>query len=250
MSKRLSQLSNIAGPQAIRVGLKIILIVLSVVFVGKTLRHLESQLDNHNLEYFLDILKRGLLVYWASYCIALIASPGTDIFHCFGSVSPGRYVRFITTSEDDLSLVKIEKSLKESDENYELESISSPQCDLGFLRYGSDIYGEVGLRRKGYRLFDVEIDMLKKEVEEIGKSDSDGQENVLKILDQAKGMVIVIARPVEVEEYGRVERLWKLLFEDYSGLLHEDGRGYYNENNICILSESNKVTENDGFAIN
>ena len=146
----------------------------------------------------------------------------------------GYYMRYIIDDEKGISLDAIEYGLKSVDIKYNIKKLRWGRGN-GELFYGDDLYGEIEISRIDPE--DDEIEELIKDVENAVTGDKD---KVLSFLKNTKSMFVI-----HVLWQGRdaeatldiIAPLWDWLFENYNGLLHADGEGYYDVHNQILQTE-------------
>lgn len=146
----------------------------------------------------------------------------------------GYYMRFFDTSNSPLTIKAIENGLKTYDAAYRLDIpavAAIPQADV-YL--GDELYGEIELQQSGDGLFEDEIQQWRGSLED---SDGDHRERVRDVVHGTKQIVCVRVlsqgRDSETTLRG-LEPLWAWLFANREGLLHADGEGFYDENDLIL----------------
>src|SRR5437016_3039665 len=154
-----------------------------------------------------------------------------------GSEHMGYYIRFFSTSNDEITLSKIETALKQADSAYAITDKTSGRREGGILTYEGGVYGQIEIDRPGDGLFGEDLEELKEEAEEAhGK----GKNTVLKALGAAKAIVAIDLlfqdRETEVT-LRKIDPVWVWLFENRSGLLQVDGEGWYDHSRQILRSD-------------
>lgn len=146
-------------------------------------------------------------------------------------------MRFFDTSDEALSIKGIEVALKREDPAYHLEVFEDSERPLADMYFGGGVYAQIELNQPGDGLFDEEIqEMLEFIIDAEGK----GRKQVEQVLKAAKRIIAVqvLSQGRQSEEtLAVIDPLWQWLFHTRKGLLHADGEGYYDENDL-ILEEA------------
>jgi hypothetical protein len=143
-------------------------------------------------------------------------------------------MRYYDVSDESLSLKDIEAALKREDPLYRMEIFEDSERPLADMYLGDDIYAQIELYQPGDGLFDEEIqEMLEFLVDAEGR----GRKRVEKVLKTAKRTIAVQVLSQEREwekTLSVIDPLWKWLFLFRKGLLHADGEGYYDEDDLIL----------------
>ena len=143
------------------------------------------------------------------------------------------YLRFISESEQIVTLKQLQAALPEIGTRYRLD-IDADDNVYGELFYDDDLVAQVELNLPDDEIFEEDLEEL---VEFIHYSKSEHQEQVLDLLNSARFVLAV--RPLWAGDdpeptLDKLEPLWDWMFKAYRGLLQIDGEGFYNHAGILI----------------
>lgn len=145
----------------------------------------------------------------------------------------GYYMRFFQTDDAPLTLTEIEAGLQAIDTGYAIEG-NAPEDDVGELTYAGDLYGQIEVNRVGTDLADEELGEFRERIEDDSEGD---RERVLAVVAATRAIlaVRVLWQGREAEPtLRRLDPLWEWLFETHEGLMHADGEGFYDEENLVL----------------
>jgi hypothetical protein len=149
----------------------------------------------------------------------------------------GYYMRFFDTQKKRLSLKQIRTALRRIDREYEL-AFTAREPQHGILRYAGVVYAEIDLSEPGDRVFEGEIaEMLEALPVVKSKTKVRAKELVEETLRAARRTVVVCVRfgTKEVEEtLSRIDPIWDFLFSNRTGMLHAQGEGFYDEDDLIL----------------
>jgi hypothetical protein len=136
----------------------------------------------------------------------------------------GYLMRFISTSEQIITLASIRVALKQIDPAYNITNDEIP--DLGDLLYGEVRCGIVEVNRPSEDIFEDDLEAFR----DMLKGDTLAEEQVRQVLNAANAMVVVEAfwEGANSEEIlQRIDPLWDWLFTHYTGISQADSEGFY-----------------------
>ncbi len=136
----------------------------------------------------------------------------------------GDFIRYILTGENDLTLDLIEAGLKAVDDAFSLFRDPATTNSADVL-HGSEVMGEIEVNRPADQEFQEDIEDLRDELADV---DDPVKAEILRIFDQATGMIAFQLVESGHEHYGVIDPFWDWLFDHYPGLLQIDEEGYYN----------------------
>jgi hypothetical protein len=143
-------------------------------------------------------------------------------------------MRYFDTSDEPLLMKDIEGAMKREDPAYRLEIFADSKRPLADLYLGDAVYAQIEINQPGDGLFNEEIqEMLEFLVDAQGR----GRKRVENVLKTAKRTIAVqvLSQGRESEEtLSGIDPLWKWLFLMRKGLLHADGEGYYDEDELVL----------------
>jgi hypothetical protein len=143
-------------------------------------------------------------------------------------------MRYFDTSDEPLAIKDIEAAMKRENPAYRLEIFEDSKRPLADLYLGDAVYAQIEINQPGDGLFDEEIEeMLDFLLDAEGQVQKRGE----KVLKAAKRTVAVqvLSQGRESEEtLSGIDPLWKWLFLTREGLLHADGAGYYDEDDLIL----------------
>jgi hypothetical protein len=144
----------------------------------------------------------------------------------------GYYMRYITTSEQAITLAGIAAALQALDPAYTLQG--EQVDDRADLLHGETFCGALEINRAGEDIFE---DDRREFREMIGAGETEAERRVLDTLANAKTIVAV-----EVSWQGtdsdaalaRLDPLWDWLFAHYPGVLQADNEGFYDADDLIV----------------
>ena len=142
----------------------------------------------------------------------------------------GDFIRYILTSENDLTLSLVEAGLKEIDPEFALLPDQAAPNSADVLHAG-EIYGDIEINQREDQVFSEDIEDLRDELTEI---EDEGKAGVLTMLDQAVTMVAFQISEQGHDQYRRIDPLWDWLFDHHPGVLQIDEEGYYSQNELIL----------------
>jgi hypothetical protein len=146
-------------------------------------------------------------------------------------------MRFIVTDEKKVSLTELESALKESNENYRIESDEGDQS-YGELMHGEDIYGQIEINTPDDGLFDEEIGEL---IEFLENAEGENKKRVLETLNNAKSIfciqVLNQGRSSDEDTLSKIDPIWEWCFRNRKGLMQADAEGYYDASGLILEVE-------------
>lgn len=144
----------------------------------------------------------------------------------------GYYLRYITTSQQAITLPVIAAALQALDPVY---SLAGDQVDdIADLLHGETFCGVLEINRPGDDIFE---DDLREFREMVGTGETEAERRVLAVLANAQAMVAVEAiwQGTDSESaLGRLDPLWGWLFAHYPGLLQADNEGFYDADDLIL----------------
>jgi hypothetical protein len=149
----------------------------------------------------------------------------------------GYFMRFIVTDEKKVSLTELESALKESNENYRIESDEGDDT-YGELMSGEDIYGQIEINIPDDGLFDEEIGEL---IEFLEDAEGENKTIVLETLNNARSIfciqVLNQGRSSDEDTLSKIDPIWKWFFRNRKGLMQADAEGYYDALGLILEVE-------------
>lgn len=144
----------------------------------------------------------------------------------------GYYMRFHDTEPRPLHISELRAGLREIDPAFDVdgENIS----DSGCLLYNGEVYADITIDGPDDAYFDWKTDSLKAEV---GAAAGPGKERVEAVLRAAQRQVFVRIRwggRDSETTLSRLDVLWDWLFAHRSGLLHAEGEGFYDGEELIL----------------
>lgn len=140
----------------------------------------------------------------------------------------GYYMRYISSSKDEISLILLKQGL---DARYKL--IPHEFDENSGALFFEDVYlGVVEINSSGDDIFEDDIADLKALVE--GET---GAVPVQQVLNKAHAIIAVEAVWQASDSESVLEKLdplWDWLFEHYEGLLQADNEGFYNKTGLIL----------------
>ena len=135
-------------------------------------------------------------------------------------------MRFFDTDPRPLHISELRAGLREIDPAFDI--------DGGFLLYDTAWYAEITIDPVGSDYFESEVRSILADVTE---GSGAGQDRVLKVLHDAKQQiclrVLYGGRDPEAT-LSRLDVLWDWLFTHRSGLLHAEGEGFYQDDELIL----------------
>lgn len=148
----------------------------------------------------------------------------------------GYYLRYISTDVDPLDLAVLMQGLREIDAGLEIRRSSDREMGQdGELYCGDELYAQIEVSLPGDGLFDEELDELRERSESIEPEQD--RERVGEVLGNARAIVAVRVLWGGRASEATLERfdvLWDFLFDNWSGLLQDDGGGYHDRSGRFI----------------
>jgi len=138
----------------------------------------------------------------------------------------GDFIRYILTSENDLTLALVESGLKEVDPEFVLQ-VDQAATNTADVLHAGEIYGEIELNQREDQVFSEDIEDLRDELADI---EGENKDRVLEMLGTATTMLAFQLSEEGHDNYRLIDPFWDWLFERYPGLLQIDEEGYYSQN--------------------
>ncbi|MCB9457637.1 MAG: hypothetical protein H6671_16750 [Anaerolineaceae bacterium] len=144
----------------------------------------------------------------------------------------GYYLRFITTSQQAITVPVIAAALQALDPAY---TLAGDQVDgIADLLHGETFCGVLEINRPGDDIFE---DDLREFRDMVGTGETEAERRVLAVLANAQAMVAVEAIWLGTDSasvLGRLDPLWDWLFAHYPGLLQADNEGFYDADDLIL----------------
>lgn len=137
------------------------------------------------------------------------------------------YIRFIQTSDDDITLTDIESALK-------LVNLGYAIADEVSLNFEGSLYGLIDITSRGDELFDEEIQELADVVDDATGKQKKRVQALLQIAMRIVSVQVMWQERETEETLERLDPLWHWLTSQHDGLVQVDGEGFF-EGDACIL---------------
>jgi|ERR1043166_4512682 hypothetical protein len=140
-------------------------------------------------------------------------------------------MRYFDTSDDPLVMKDIEAAMKQEDPAYRLDIFEDSESPLADLYLRDAVYAQIEINQPAV---DEEIREM---LDFLLHTEGNGRKRVEKVLKTAKRTIAVqvLWQGRESEEtLAGIDPLWKWLFLTRKGLLHADGEGYYDEDDLIL----------------
>ena len=145
----------------------------------------------------------------------------------------GDFIRYILTSENDLTLALVEAGLKEVDPEFALQ-IDQAATNSADVLHDGEIFGEIEVNQREDQVFSEDIEDLREELADI---EDEAKAGILEMLGAATAMVAFQLSEEGHDQYRKVDPFWDWLFERYPGVLQIDEEGYYSRDEQLLAMD-------------
>jgi hypothetical protein len=144
----------------------------------------------------------------------------------------GYYFRYITQTEHTITIQTIEKAFQRANSYYHVHH--SEIRNYADLLYLDKIIAHIEINNTEDDIFEDDIHELAASIEQPQNS---SEETTLSQIQQANTLIAIDAIWEGTDRNNTLDKLdplWTWLFQNYPGILHADGEGFYNSTGLII----------------